>query len=291
MRTSTAVACALAALASCLPAVKGPYRCAVSTDCPSGMTCEEDRCVAGPLADAVTDAAVDAPPDPSGESQADQGEVVAWNPERVCAGDACGPCAGDPPAECPPGAGFYCAAGRCIQKGSGAVDGEVITFSSTGLEWTREGLGLKPWPEADAACRDLKLAGHDDWRLPTIAELRSLVVACPAAALGGECPVDDWCSTDEACWSPACEGCGDIKDRSGNPIPAIDPGFLDPSELMWSATPVVFWTTPAYFGLRGSDGSIYPHEVRDAESGQPIAEPTYCVRVIPDWKPSMAAGR
>jgi hypothetical protein len=43
------------------------------------------------------------------------------------------------------------------------------------LEWAvaTNGKDLK-WPEAVDYCKGLELAGHDDWRLPTLAELESL---------------------------------------------------------------------------------------------------------------------
>lgn len=43
------------------------------------------------------------------------------------------------------------------------------------LEWALEtnGEDIK-WPEAVAFCDKLELAGHDDWRLPTLDELESL---------------------------------------------------------------------------------------------------------------------
>jgi hypothetical protein len=43
------------------------------------------------------------------------------------------------------------------------------------LEWTlsTNGSNLK-WPEAVEYCAELSLAGHEDWRLPTLAELEAL---------------------------------------------------------------------------------------------------------------------
>ena len=45
----------------------------------------------------------------------------------------------------------------------------------TGLVWQKEPLGNHTWCEALALCEDLHFAGHDDWRLPNVRELQSLV--------------------------------------------------------------------------------------------------------------------
>jgi hypothetical protein len=49
------------------------------------------------------------------------------------------------------------------------------TDPATGLMWTKEGSGDSvSWQQAMYYCRNLKLAGHDDWRLPTIDELSGI---------------------------------------------------------------------------------------------------------------------
>lgn len=54
--------------------------------------------------------------------------------------------------------------------------GEVVFDSSTGLSWqksdSQEGL---VWEDALAYCQQLEVAGYDDWRLPDIKELQSIV--------------------------------------------------------------------------------------------------------------------
>jgi hypothetical protein len=52
----------------------------------------------------------------------------------------------------------------------------TVTDTATGLMWQKETApGAFSWNEALAYCENLTLAGHEDWRLPTIKELRSLV--------------------------------------------------------------------------------------------------------------------
>jgi len=58
------------------------------------------------------------------------------------------------------------------------------TIVLDGLEWALSTNGADlPWPEAVAYCEALELAGHVDWRLPSLGELERL--HAPAAA-GGE---------------------------------------------------------------------------------------------------------
>lgn len=54
-------------------------------------------------------------------------------------------------------------------------DMESPTVSIDGLEWTVESNGENiKWPEAVEYCEDLELAGHSNWRLPSLDELEAL---------------------------------------------------------------------------------------------------------------------
>ena len=56
-----------------------------------------------------------------------------------------------------------------------ASNADVVGDATTGLEWTsRDHDEALPWDAADRWCRDLELAGRDDWRLPEVGELRAL---------------------------------------------------------------------------------------------------------------------
>jgi hypothetical protein len=57
-----------------------------------------------------------------------------------------------------------------------ATDPRITRDSETGLEWqTVPFANSIKWKDADEACKALRLGGHDDWRLPTRAELLTLV--------------------------------------------------------------------------------------------------------------------
>ncbi len=69
---------------------------------------------------------------------------------------------------------------RCV-RGSPLVEGELVFGSGTwtdqrsGLAWQAASLVDVTWDEALAQCEALELAGRDDWRLPNIKELETLV--------------------------------------------------------------------------------------------------------------------
>lgn len=84
---------------------------------------------------------------------------------------------------------------------------EVWTDTASGRMWqvTSTG-GLMSWEEAVQTCDDLNLYGYDNWRLPTISELRGVIDGCPGTQTGGACGVNNGC-LDEACLTVACNGC------------------------------------------------------------------------------------
>lgn len=65
------------------------------------------------------------------------------------------------------------------------------------------------YEKAEEYCRDLNDCGYNDWRLPTISELRTLLQNCSAAETGGECNVTDTClsSTSECYNQEFCHSC------------------------------------------------------------------------------------
>ena len=51
----------------------------------------------------------------------------------------------------------------------------TVTDTETGLMWQQDEALYMNWETALSYCEDLELAGYDDWRLPNINELQSLV--------------------------------------------------------------------------------------------------------------------
>jgi hypothetical protein len=87
-------------------------------------------------------------------------------------------------------------------------DDAVWLDPATGLMWEAE-LVNEPlsWAEAAAYCEGLSLGGFDDWQLPAIWELRTLIRGCDATETGGDCGVTDGCLDDGDCWNDPCDGC------------------------------------------------------------------------------------
>ena len=79
--------------------------------------------------------------------------------------------------------------------------------SSTGLIWSKEKYA-KTWSDAVSYCNNLWKEGGvcGGWHLPTIGELRTLIIRCEGSMPGGSCalPYDGGCSSNDCC----CEETG-----------------------------------------------------------------------------------
>jgi hypothetical protein len=60
--------------------------------------------------------------------------------------------------------------GKLTDNGDGTVSDK-----SEGLMWQQAEGGLQKWQAGMTYCDNLSLGGHDDWKLPTIDQLRSMV--------------------------------------------------------------------------------------------------------------------
>ena len=92
--------------------------------------------------------------------------------------------------------------------------------------------GEMNWQSAADFCDAMALCGDDDWRLPTVDELRSLVRGCPDTETGGACEVTDYCATPD-CWNSACDSCAFDE--------GPDAGCYRPAEMEGSCIPM--WTS------------------------------------------------
>ena len=87
----------------------------------------------------------------------------------------------------------------------------IVRDNVSGLEWQQESAPDKyPWQQAIDYCNNLSLGGHDDWRLPTIKELATIVdmsIAHPGPTIDttyffGTEAANYWSSTMFAAYTP-----------------------------------------------------------------------------------------
>ncbi len=95
--------------------------------------------------------------------------------------------------------GWTAALAKLVDNGDGTV-----TDTATGLMWQQGSASGRDWESAIAYCEGLDLAGFDDWRLPNVRELESLVdysrynPTIDAAAFPDTALTDYWSSTNMA---------------------------------------------------------------------------------------------
>ena len=126
---------------------------------------------------------------------------------------------------------------------------DVCTDPNTGLVWQRSGVHHCGWSGGDwEICNDLDLGGYDDWRGPTISELRSLIRGCPLTEAGGPCGVRDDCLAD-SCLNDACYGCED------NVNGYLPQELREMSSVYWSVAEVEGYMNYAWY-VRYSDAKV-----------------------------------
>ncbi|MBN2026722.1 MAG: DUF1566 domain-containing protein [Actinobacteria bacterium] len=198
------------------------------------------------------------------ESQQDEAEIVPEAPSAaypvVDTGQAS--CYDNAVEISPPGQGqpFYGqdAQHECNQPSYRDNGNGTVTDLVTGLMWQQDPGEKKTYAEAAAGAEDFSLAGYDDWRLPTIKELYSLIL------FSGLDP------------SP--------EDPSGQ-VPFIDTDYFDFNygdvsageriiDSQWASSTECVNTTmdgnQTVFGVNFADGRI---------KGYPTAKEFYCIYV------------
>ncbi len=87
---------------------------------------------------------------------------------------------------------------------------EIVVDSESRLMWQRGNQAGLDREGAQKYCAELEIGKYSDWRLPTISELRTLIVGCAGSAKGGACKVTDTCAnypsiySEKNCWSKDC---------------------------------------------------------------------------------------
>lgn len=63
--------------------------------------------------------------------------------------------------------------------------------TSTGMIWSTIVLNRMDWGNAKAYCEDFEEGGYNDWHLPNVDEIRTLIRNCSRMITGGECPISE----------------------------------------------------------------------------------------------------
>ncbi|MBT5740204.1 DUF1566 domain-containing protein [Candidatus Woesearchaeota archaeon] len=134
------------------------------------------------------------------------------------------------------GTNQYCEDAMCKYTSSFVDNGDgTVRDDETGNVW-QKGISPEEMSRRDGIiyCEDLSLGGSSNWRLPTIGELRTLVIGCPDTALGGSCNVsEDDCTDYWGCRDSSCGGC----ERDSGPDGCYFPReFSNSCNSFWSST-------------------------------------------------------
>jgi len=135
---------------------------------------------------------------------------------------------------------------RCLSGWTGAdcMTPDVFTDPTTGLMWEKRPPDLeRDLGGARAYCTNLANA-FDDWRLPRIDELRTLVRACPAIATGGACGITNACEA-AMCSTTNCSG--SCNEGSG---PGGEDGCFWPADI--GGYCIRYWSASAAASFPGS---------------------------------------
>ncbi|MBP5405575.1 DUF1566 domain-containing protein [bacterium] len=131
--------------------------------------------------------------------------------------------------------------------------------SSTYIVWSSKTAGKMEIDAAIPYCESMNEGGYDDWKLPDIDELRTLIINHPKTETGGICRISELkggclsCSSDcrnEDCWNTNQYPSGEIPEFSK----------LGDKETLWSSSydrdDSENWSTHEYFGVEFGTGSI-----------------------------------
>ena len=149
----------------------------------------------------------------------------------------------------------------------------LFTFVVYGnnLQWSNKTPRGMNWNDAMNYCKNLNESGYNDWRLPTISELRTLIQNCSATATDGTCKVNDSCLSDSKCNNDhTCHGC--IFDRSGKY------SKLGDTETFWSSSFLSDISKNAWY-VAFDKGTIYYFDNMDSYDIEESSNPKVrCVR-------------
>ena len=102
----------------------------------------------------------------------------------------------------------YFPQGKCAAEAKNKIKEIETKKVEPEITWSSRSPKAMSWKQANQYCENLKEGSSSDWRLPTISELRTLVMKCGSTETGGTCRVTDQCLSESQCKNKACRGCG-----------------------------------------------------------------------------------
>jgi hypothetical protein len=130
------------------------------------------------------------------------------------------------------------------------TDADACSASGTWYDWETGLCWQNPpsddevtWADAVSYCDGLSLGSHDDWRLPKIQELISLLRGCVNGTATGDLSTSDCGVTDpvclgDECWDyPTCSSCGLLAGPDDDPNGCYwDPALAGTCFWYWSSS-------------------------------------------------------
>ena len=101
------------------------------------------------------------------------------------------------------------------------------------ITWSAKSADQMTWDDAVSYCENLEEYGYDDWRMPNIDELRTVVRNCEGSQTGGACQVSDPDHLSSSDWSGSC-ACDYIENNNGYYSKLGD----DDSVYLWSSSTI-----------------------------------------------------
>ena len=161
--------------------------------------------------------------------------------------------------------------GSGYRSGGWWVKENVVIGVSSGRWWQRWPPKKEiDWYSAKRYCNNLSLAGHSDWKLPSISQLKTVVSGCSKIV---NCKVTDSCRSKSCDNGDPCNGCDYNKGpgKGGWYLSGVFATMKDPNG--WSSS-LVEDTESDVWVVSFTDGSVYDYNTNYSRSVR-------CVRDAP----------